>query len=118
MRRRYLLTKKLFYLLLISTFLLISIISVVFIRAKTAMENFISNFEKIHSGTSTTELYATFGKPYVFYGEDVSVIFSNIGNNKDNDFKVYRFSKSYFFIPVVIDFLIKDNMVYEKKSAQ
>jgi hypothetical protein len=88
------------------------------IMIKTNRENFISNFKKIPLGTSTTELNAVFGKPYLFYGEDVSIIFSNIVNNRDNDFKVFRFSKSYFFIPVVVDFLIKNDMVYEKKITQ
>ena len=110
--------KKLFQLLLISIFLLISIILIVFILIKTDRKNFISNFEKTPLGTSTTELYAAFGKPYIFGKEDVSVIFSNIENSRDNDFKVYRFSKSYFFIPVVADFLIKNDMVYEKKLTQ
>ena len=110
--------KKIFQLLLISIFLLISIILIVFILIKTDRKNFISNFEKTPLGTSTTELYATFGKPYTFVGEDVTIIFSNIENNRDNDFKVYRFSKSYFFIPVVADFLIKNDMVYEKKLTQ
>ena len=110
--------KHLFYLTIISVFLLISIISVAFVREKTNRENFISKFEKIPLGASTAKLCAVFGEPHIFYGADVSIVFSNITGNSDNIFKVYRFSGSYFFIPIVSDFLIKNDMVHEKRLTR
>lgn len=108
------------YLLYFTIFilLLISIILISFIVIKKDKDCFISKFEKISLGTCTTKLCAEFGEPIIFYGTDVSIIFSNITYNSDNAFKVYRFSQSNFFIPTVCDFLIKNDVVYDKKLTQ
>ena len=108
------------YLLYLTAFifLLTSTILISFIVIKKDKDLFISKFEKICLGTRATKLYTVFGEPHIFYGADVSIIFSNLTNNSDNEFKVYRFSQSNFFIPIVCDFLIKNDVVYEKKLTQ
>ena len=110
--------KHLFYLTIISVFFTISIMSVAFVLEKINRNNFISKFEKIPLGTSSTKLCTVFGEPRIFYGAEVSIIFPNITRNSNSSFKVYRFSKSSFFIPIVSYFLIKNDIVYDKKLIQ
>ena len=81
-------------------------------------EHFISDYEKIPSGAGTEELRAVFGEPHIFRGTAVSNIFPDVADNGGNDFAVYRFSRYRFFLPIVCDFLIKNDAVCDKRLMQ
>ena len=93
------------------------IIYVIITKEKVTRKDFISKFHKIQTGESTRNLKIVFGKPHVFYGKDVCLIFPGSADSKNSTYIVYRFSTGGLFIPLVCDFLIENDAVCKKKLS-
>ena len=107
--------KKMLIFFSVAILTLAAIVSAIVAKEKITRDKFISQFNKIQTGESTQQLKAVFGTPHIFYGEDVSLIFPESANRKICTYSVYRFSTDGFFIPLVCDFLIENDMVCKKK---
>ena len=110
---------KRFFLFFIAAFLAAVMALTCFVLVtRRNQDHFISDYERISSGAGTEELRALFGEPRIFRGADVSFVFPEVADNGGHEFEVYRFSRSRFFLPLVCDFLIKNNAVCDKRLMQ
>ena len=80
--------------------------------------NFIARLRSIPVGADSRQLDAALGTPIRFSGSDVGILFPETAAEESRDFTVLRFSRSGFYLPVVGDFLIRDNTVRDKKIWQ